>query len=382
MAVHGGGGNKRGRRASFGSIRKLPSGRFQARYVGPDGRRVPRSDDVPDQRRRERIPGAASVRDHPMPSGCRPRPRPRSRPSRSRSSHSTGWPPAVEATNTSRLSARAGAFPDPAFGERPVVEISRSEVREWYAGLPSDAPTMRMHAYGLLRTILGSAVADEVIAVNPAYIRGAGNVERAKEPRPATVRGAGRHRGVGPRAVPRHGAARCLVCPPLRRAGRAAGQGHRPPQPGGAGTTGEQYGWTESTIIGTPKSRAGVRDVSIPPHLLPVIKAHIQDLAGAGGERLLFPAGDGVSTMNPSTLYKVYYPARSEAGRPDLRFHDLRHTGAVLAAQTGATLAELMARLGHSTPGAALRYQHAAEGRDRLHRHGAVAAGGSRRARR
>src|SRR4029450_14006814 len=56
--------------------------------------------------------------------------------------------------------------------------------------------------------------------------------------------------------------------------------------------------------------------------------------------------------------------ARAAAGRPDLRFHDLRHTGAVLAASTGATLAELMSRLGHSTPGAALRYQHAATGAD------------------
>jgi len=62
----------------------------------------------------------------------------------------------------------------------------------------------------------------------------------------------------------------------------------------------------------------------------------------------------------------VFYPARSKAGREDLRFHDLRHTGAVLAASTGATLAELMARLGHSTPGAALRYQHAAQDRDRV----------------
>lgn len=56
--------------------------------------------------------------------------------------------------------------------------------------------------------------------------------------------------------------------------------------------------------------------------------------------------------------------ARCVAGRPDPRWHDLRHTGAVLAASTGATLAELMARLGHSTPSAALRYQHAAAGRD------------------
>jgi integrase len=62
----------------------------------------------------------------------------------------------------------------------------------------------------------------------------------------------------------------------------------------------------------------------------------------------------------------VYYPAREAAGRPDLRFHDLRHTGAVLAAATGATLAELMARLGHSTAGAALRYQHEAAERDKV----------------
>jgi integrase len=60
-----------------------------------------------------------------------------------------------------------------------------------------------------------------------------------------------------------------------------------------------------------------------------------------------------------------WYKARKAAGRDDLRWHDLRHSGAVLAAATGASLAELMARLGHSTPQAAMRYQHAAQGRDR-----------------
>lgn len=40
------------------------------------------------------------------------------------------------------------------------------------------------------------------------------------------------------------------------------------------------------------------------------------------------------------------------------------HTGAILAGQTGATLAELMGQLRHSTPSAALRYQHAAAERD------------------
>ena len=48
-------------------------------------------------------------------------------------------------------------------------------------------------------------------------------------------------------------------------------------------------------------------------------------------------------------------------------WHAIDHgTGAVLAASTGATLAELMARLGHSTAGAALRYQHAAKNRDKV----------------
>jgi integrase len=120
-------------------------------------------------------------------------------------------------------------------------------------------------------------------------------------------------------------------------------------------------------IVGGPKSDAGKRDVNIPPHLMPAVKTHLRDHVPAARDALLFPAaGDPASHLAPSTLYRVFYPARKAAGRPDLRFHDLRHTGAVLAAATGATLAELMARLGHSTPGAAMRYQHAAAERDKV----------------
>jgi len=87
----------------------------------------------------------------------------------------------------------------------------------------------------------------------------------------------------------------------------------------------------------------------------------------APGDGLLFPSKNNpIQHLRQSALVGVYYPARQAAGRPDLRFHDLRHTGAVLAAQTGATLAELMGRLGHSTSQAAMRYQHAAQDRDAL----------------
>ena len=46
-------------------------------------------------------------------------------------------------------------------------------------------------------------------------------------------------------------------------------------------------------------------------------------------------------------------------------FHDLRHTGNTLAAQTGTSLRDLMTRTGHDSPRAALIYQHVSSGADR-----------------
>ena len=46
------------------------------------------------------------------------------------------------------------------------------------------------------------------------------------------------------------------------------------------------------------------------------------------------------------------------------RFHDLRHTANTLTAATGASTRELMHRMGHASPQAALRYQHATRARD------------------
>ena len=49
---------------------------------------------------------------------------------------------------------------------------------------------------------------------------------------------------------------------------------------------------------------------------------------------------------------------------PGFRFHDLRHTGQTLAASTGATVKDLMRRLGHASPAAAYSYLHTVDGRD------------------
>ena len=95
-----------------------------------------------------------------------------------------------------------------------------------------------------------------------------------------------------------------------------------------------------------------------------MVREHLLVHTQPGANGLLFPAQRG-QHLRDAALGRWYYPAREAAGRPDLRFHDLRHTGAVLAAQSGATIAELMHRLGHTTPAAAMRYQHASAERDR-----------------
>jgi integrase len=119
-------------------------------------------------------------------------------------------------------------------------------------------------------------------------------------------------------------------------------------------------------IAGDPKSAAGKRTVAIPPHLLDELDWHLDHHVLAPEDSPVFSRYDaGYGGYIPLySLHKAFWPAREAAGRPDLHFHDLRHTGATLAAATGATLADLMARIGHSTPAMALRYQHAVHGRD------------------
>ena len=118
-------------------------------------------------------------------------------------------------------------------------------------------------------------------------------------------------------------------------------------------------------IIQPPKTAAGVRDVAIPPHLLPALRKWWVEQPKRPPQALLFPARDGVRPLNDSVLRDAHYKARAAINMPALTIHGLRHTSATMAAQQGATIAELQARIGHSTPNMALRYQHVAAERDK-----------------
>lgn len=116
--------------------------------------------------------------------------------------------------------------------------------------------------------------------------------------------------------------------------------------------------------LGPPKTAAGRRTLFLPPHVVPVIRQHLDEHVGPEPEAWLFPGPDG-NPAHPGNLSRVWAKARESVGRPDLHLHDLRHSGLTWSAQTGATVAELMRQAGHRSPVAALRYQHAADERAR-----------------
>ncbi len=251
----------------------------------------------------------------------------------------------------------------PVLGPMFLGSITPSVVRTWWAKLPADLPTVRARSYALLKAVMNTAVADELIDSNPCRIRGGANTPRAREIRPATLE----ELEVIVGSMPDRLRALVLLCAwcALRSGEVLALRRKDVDVATGTVQVVRALSWVGGEpIVGTPKSAAGTRVVSIPPHVLPAVAHHLDTMTTPAADALLFPGRDGVSHLQPSTMHRHWRMAREAAGRPDLRVHDLRHTGATMAARAGATLAELQERLGHSSVNAALRYQHAARGRD------------------
>lgn len=352
---------------TFATIRRLPSGRYQVRYTGPDRVRhtAPRTfaaridaEAYVVAKRREIDSAVWDATDDDKPEPI------------TFGAYAAGWlagrqvagRPIKARTREHYQSILDDHLLD-TFGARQVAAIKPKDIREWYGETLVDKPTMRSHAYSLLRTIMASAVNDELIDANPCRIVGAGRAKRVHKIRPASIDELAVLTAEMPErlqlmvTLASWCALRFGETVELRRGDIDLSQEVIRIRRAAVRTKGA-YTTT------TPKSDAGVRDVAIPPHIIPAIEAHLTKHVDKGRDSLVFPAEHG-GHLAPSTLQRHWYKARAKAKRNDLRWHDLRHSGAVLAAATGASLAELMGRLGHSTPQAALRYQHVAQGRDK-----------------
>jgi integrase len=246
----------------------------------------------------------------------------------------------------------------PEFGPMALGDVTPLAVRSWNSKHAKVSPTTAAKAYRLFALIMRTAVADELIDRTPCHVRGAAS-ERAPERPVATMSEAILLAEEMPSQL-RIAVYLAAWCQLRRGEVRGLRRGdidldHKTLSVNETRTT----TMSGQTIIKSPKTRAGRRTIAIPSNVIELLSDHLENFVEHDPESLVINASD-------RSLGLAWRKARLTLGRPELRFHDLRHSGLTWAAETGASLAELMRRAGHASQSAAIRYQHATDRRDRV----------------
>lgn len=350
----------------FGRVRKLPSGRFQARYLGPDG--VDRPADTTFATKRDAEVWLTHTEVAIRAGGWID-------PDLGNVTFATfaaGW------LRDRVLKPRTAELYDgllrnhllPFFGNRPLSDIRESDVRRWRkerldAG-PHAArrfgPVTVAKAYRLLHAMMATAADDKLITRNPCRIRGAGeehSPERPVLPMSSVLR-------LLDASPPRYRAMLLLATFASLRFGELAALRRTDLDLDDCvvrvmrNTAQMNDG---RLIEQEPKSRAGRRTVAFPREIVGELRWHLECFAEPGREGLVFVGPKG-GRLRRSNFRDLWLVAVKDAGVDELHLHDLRHTGNTMAAATGASLRELMERMGHSSSRAAMIYQHASRDRD------------------
>jgi integrase len=255
----------------------------------------------------------------------------------------------------------------PELGSVELSKLSPSQVRAWHArllGPGGPGPSTTAKAYRLLRAMLRTAVADEVVIRNPCQVERAG-VERAPERPVATIAEVA---ALADAMSPRLRAVVLLAAWCGLRRGELMGLRRQDVNLVGGTLRVERavHQLSDGTLlIGPPKTDAGRRTIAIPPHILPDLEAHLVGFVSPEAAALVF-TGEKGGPLRPHVLQKAWVKAKAATGLPQFHIHDLRHSGNTWAAATGASTKELMVRMGHANSAAALRYQHATADRDKV----------------
>jgi integrase len=374
--------NRKGRRRTFGAVRKLPSGRYQARYPGPDGIMRPAPDTFESARDADawlaekqtevrrgdwQDPDAGAVNFQEY---------------------------AIQWVKERRLSPTTDELYRrllrlhilPTFGNLDLDEITAPRVRSWRSERldSTRAETTVAKSYRLLKAVMETAVEDELIRRNPCRMRGAGKETAAERPVATVDQVDALAQAIGSRwrlmvYLAAYGPLRPEEQAELRRRDVDLDTlAVRVRQAAPELTTGKR-------AEGPTKSEAGKRLVVLPAFVRIELRRHLDWYAEKGPDGLLF-VGEKGKPFRRSTFGRKWRKARAAVGLPDnFRFYDLRHTGHTLTTRSGATLKDTMVRAGQSTERAALIYQHSdlerqrevAAGLDRLVRERRSAANDS-----
>lgn len=285
-------------RRTFGNIKKLPSGRYLARYWGPDG--VQYSGKTPSGKSLTfttkgdasaylaRIQTAISRGTWVSPDAPQPE------LPMTFEAYAVAWL-AERDLQTRTRELYAGYLKNrilPTFGALHVAAITPAAVRTWHAAAGSEHPRARAGAYALLKSICATAVADDVIDANPCRITGAGQAKAAKKIRPAAL---DELTVILDQLPERYRVSAMLACWCSLRFGEPAGL-QRKDVDLVAGVLHVRRAVVRTTAgpeVKSPKSAAGIRTVPIPRHVLEPLAQHLDVFAQAGPDGLVFPAAQG-----------------------------------------------------------------------------------------
>lgn len=347
------------KRRRFGWVRKLPSGRWQASYIGPNGERYNAPNTFESDKAADKwlVRTEVAIYRHEW------------------TNPDLGKILLVDYVDK-WISERVGLRPStvrlyrflfesrirPYLGKVQVGAIDTPLVREWRAKLLAEGSSQSVvaKAYRLLRAALMTAtMEDHIIPRNPCQVRGAG-VENPDERPVLTVAQvfslASRvpHRFRAFILLTAFATLRWGEVTALRRCDIASDASW-------VRVAGQFVDLTgQGLVYGPPKSKAGLRTVAVPEAIRQDILDHLAEFVPVGQNAWVFTGLRGNplrrGNFNPQTGWKAVVAV---LGVPNLRFHDLRHTGNTLAARTKTSTKDLMARMGHDSPRAALIYQHA-----------------------
>jgi integrase len=356
---------RRGRQSGWGTVAQLPSGRYIARWSDPDGRRCQAEQTF------ESITDARAFLATVKADILRRTYRAPRKVTETLAEYGARWVetrPGIKDSTRHQYEIDFRRHIEPYLGDRLLDRIEPEAVRRWNSTLTKELRQELAHtgrdgaatvarAYRMLRSILQTAVDDELLVRNPCKIVGAGEPRSAERP----VLSVDEIATLADEVPPHYRAFVVLAAFSGLRAGELAALRVMDLDLGDAPSVRVSrrfYRVGGEITVDSPKSTRGFRTVPLPAFVAAELRRHL-DVHRAGAKRadLAFVTASGRDVLDGYS--QVIRRALDRMEREDVRMHDLRHSAMTAAAEHGATLATLMQMAGHSTSNASQRYQHA-----------------------
>lgn len=244
----------------------------------------------------------------------------------------------------------------PSLGTKKIDQLTRVDIVKWFEQLDR-SPKTKKNVHAFLSTVLAWAVDQKLIPENPA--RGISSPKSQIRYRNATFLSKDQFLILAEHIDPDYQVfAHTLVNSGVRFGeGTALDKRDFTRQLSGHYVINVSKSWKRGAhgfIIGSPKTEAGIRQITLPLSMTQMLDEHLRQL---GNNSLVFQHPNGGRLTSGIFYMRYWKPAIESANAPEAakklmatpRLHDLRHTHASWLIAAGVPLPVIQKRLGHSS---------------------------------